>query len=259
MYALSRDFFKANPEMILQMKKEADNGIMRLHKTVSTGIEVQLIDINKLKGHSIDPGIVPIDKNSNILIVNIDYAFGEQAEETILNLIMLFGKRISSINILGKAGSLVGKRGGILIPTAFIEQKNDLFYPVADSISMDILKKYTSSLNTFTGPMLTVSGTLLQNSMMLHFYRNIWDCIGLEMEGVYYSRQIMESSQLGVLSADTELRFLYYISDLPLDTKSRLSAPLEVYEGIPPLYAITRFILSEIFEYGNKKIFGVTK
>ena len=33
-----------------------------------------------------------------------------------------------------------------------------------------------------TGPLLTVSGTLLQNRDMLHFYRHIWDCIGLEME-----------------------------------------------------------------------------
>ena len=82
---------------------------------------------------------------------------------------------------------------------------------------------------------------------MLHFYRHIWDCIGLEMEGAYYYRQILESQQLDVLDERIPLRFLYYVSDLPLDRNEDLSANLGPEDGLPPLYAITRHVLSEIF------------
>jgi hypothetical protein len=96
------------------------------------------------------------------------------------------------------------------------------------------------------GPLLTVAGTLLQNRALLHFYRNIWKCIGLEMEGVYYARKVTESIQLGVLDPQVVQRYFYYVSDLPLEKGENLSAPLAPTEGIPPLYAITREILSAI-------------
>ena len=72
-------------------------------------------------------GQIPSDTES--IILNIDYAFGEQAGEIMRNLLLLFGKNIGSINILGKTGSLVGSRGDILLPTAFVEQSEDLFLP----------------------------------------------------------------------------------------------------------------------------------
>ena len=67
------------------------------------------------------------------------------------------------------------------------------------------------------------------------------------MEGSYYFRQIVESQQLEVIPSDSPMRFLYYVSDLPLDKTADLSAHLSPTEGIPPLYAITRQIISDIF------------
>jgi hypothetical protein len=96
--------------------------------------------------------------------------------------------------------------------------------------------------------MLTVDGTLLQNRRMLYFYKHIWGCVGIEMEGAYYYRQVLESMRLGVLPEDLALRFYYYVSDLPLDHAANLSSRMSAQEGIPPLYAITREILSEVFE-----------
>ena len=45
-------------------------------------------------------------------------------------LLLLFGRNVRSINVLGKAGSLVGARGDVIAPTAFIEQSNDAFQPL---------------------------------------------------------------------------------------------------------------------------------
>ena len=98
------------------------------------------------------------------------------------------------------------------------------------------------------GPLLTVEGTLLQNTALLNFYRNIWNCQGLEMEGFYYARQIQESILLESLPAHIKQTYYYYVSDTPLKLEANLSKPLAPQEGIPPLYAITREVLNQIFQ-----------
>jgi hypothetical protein len=234
---------------------EKDWGILRLRETVSTGIEVQLIDIRKLIGRPLDTRIGQPPDGTRALIINIDYAFGEQAEEIIRNLILLFGRRLKSINILGKAGALVGKRGDILIPTAFIEQTADRFYPFSDCVASEYpgIEQRVPGSEVHCGRLLTVTGTLLQNRQMLHFYRHIWGCIGLEMEGTCYYGQILESQQLEVVPADLRMRFLYYVSDLPLMRAANLSSSLSAAEGIPPLYGITRQIIHDIFNQESKE------
>jgi CRP-like cAMP-binding protein len=245
-YALGPDFWSANPEH--ERCDELDCGVLRLSDTASTGIQVQLIDVESLVKESIDPGITYSPGGKTGLIINIDYAFGEQAEDIIRNLILLFGRNLASINVLGKAGSLVGRRGDILIPDAFIEQTSDRFYPLSreGQSSFDGLKARLPGIEVHSGPILTVAGTLMQNRRMLHFYRHIWSCIGLEMEGIFYYRQILEATETGVLRTSVPARFLYYVSDLPLEHRDSLSVRLHPSEGIPPLYAITREILSSI-------------
>jgi hypothetical protein len=203
---------------------------------------VQLIDLARLVDTAVDPGVAALPAGSTAaddLIVNIDYAFGEQAEYVIRSLLTLYGENIRSVNFLGKAGALVGNRGDILAPTAFIEQHSDLFQPLP-------AQQVPGEVAVHHGPMLTVDGTLLQNRQMLNFYRQIWNVIGIEMEGTHYYREILESRQLGVIRPEVQFRFLYYVSDLPLETSATLTAPLRASEGVPPLYSITRHILNQI-------------
>jgi CRP-like cAMP-binding protein len=248
-YSLARQFFQKHPEKLREKKQsDKDSGMLRLQETAFTGIEVQLFDTKTLQGKLIDAGIKTTPTRRAIL-VNIDFAFGQQAEEIIANLLMLFGKRVKSVNILGKAGSLVGKRGDILCSTSFLEQSDDMLHQLPkNEVNVERLCARVPDRGVHVGPLLTVAGTLLQNRMMLHFYRHIWGCVGLEMEGAFYHRQLLESMHLGVVSKDVKMRFLYYVSDLPLDSESTLSGRMSALEGIPPLYAITREILCEIFQ-----------
>ena len=254
-YAVSDDYMIAHPDFAAERPLESDWGILRLRETVSTGIEVQLVDLQKLIGQSLDVRIGQPPEGTRALIINIDYAFGEQAEEIIRNLILLFGKRLKSINILGKAGALVGKRGDILMPTAFVEQNADRFYPFSDCVVCEYpgLEERVPRSEVHCGRLLTVTGTLLQNRQMLHFYKHIWGCIGLEMEGTCYYRQILESQQLEVIPSDIRIRFLYYVSDMPLLRTENLASRLTAAEGIPPLYGITRQIIRDIFEQESKE------
>jgi len=236
LYALLADYFRAHPERAASAESERSWGILTLDDRSTTGIAVQLIDTEKL-GYA---------GGARKFLVNIDYAFGEQAEEIIYNLITLFHKHIRSVNVLGKAGSLVGKRGDILVPTAFVMQSDDAFHPLPAPAPLGALANRLKRSEVHVGPLLTVEGTLLQNRPLLHFYRNIWKCIGLEMEGVFYARKVIACIQLGVLDPKVTQRYFYYVSDVPLHAGERLSAPLSAAEGVPPLYAITREILGAI-------------
>ena len=247
-YAMANDYFADNPDQNRRMyEAEQRYGIMQMEMTASTGIQAQLIDTGRIAGQAIDPGIEAVQKGGHrSVIVNIDYAFGEQAEHIMRNLLMLFCGNLASINFLGKAGGLQGGRGDILSPTAFIQQISDVFteVPKQSHTSAAKLSAALKNKQLHIGPMLTVDGTLLQNRIMLNFYRHIWNCIGIEMEGSHYYRPVSEAKQLAMIGDDVKLRFLYYVSDLPLETTANLSTRMAPNEGIPPLYAITRRILS---------------
>lgn len=250
-YALARDYFAAHPEEAEARRKRGDaTGRVRLTQTAFTGIQVELYDLAQVATHAIDPGLPRPRAGRHDLLVNIDFAFGQQAEEILGNLLILFGRNLASVNVLGKAGALVGNRGDVLIPTGFVEQTTDALVTLPPSPGIDAarLRGRLPGRQVHEGRMLTVSGTLLQNRTMLQFYRNLWQCVGLEMEGYFYHRRLAESALVGTLAPDVAWRFLYYVSDTPLGDTGSLSARLAASEGIPPLYAVTREILGAILD-----------
>ena len=246
-YAAGRDYLRANPaEAAAHDESARANGQYTASHTAGTGIEVQLIDLAAVR--AVDPA-VRLPAQSDDIIVNIDYAFGQQAQAVLRTLLVLFGPSIRSLSFFGKAGALRGNRGDLLVPTAFVEQAGDLFQPLSVGNAPDLVESFPPE-RVQRGPMLTVDGTLLQNRRMLNFYRHIWGAIGMEMEGSYYFRQVVESSQIGVIASEVPARFVYYVSDLPLQSGDTLSAPLAASEGVPPLYAITRSVLNTILAGG---------
>ncbi|TAJ04381.1 MAG: cyclic nucleotide-binding domain-containing protein [Planctomycetota bacterium] len=250
-YAAGREWL-ADDAARAKERRERDlgDGFVRLSESAFTGIQVDLVDLRRLAGRAIDPALPASQSGANALLVNIDFAFGQQAADVLGNLITLFGRRVRSINVLGKAGALVGRRGDLLVPDGFVEQGADGLLPLAHLQRIDVarLAARASGRAVHRGRLLTVAGTLLQNRRMLHFYRRIWDCVGLEMEGYSYARKIVDAQRLGMLRDDVDLRFLYYVSDVPLATAATLAERLDAGEGIPPLYAITREILCGILE-----------
>jgi hypothetical protein len=67
-----------------------------------------------------------------------------------------------------------------------------------------------------------ILGTILQNGILLNYYKKLWGCVGLEMEGLYYAREIHRYREMGFINPNIASRFAYYISDLPLDPESNL-------------------------------------
>lgn len=248
-YVLARDFLAATEQGRVAFAAEGlAAGHYRLTSTAFTGIEVDLFDLRKLDASACDPRVGARRPTRPTVIVNVDYAFGQQAEEILATLLFIFGQRVRSVNVLGKAGGLVGGRGDLLLPTATLLQTNDELYPLPNpDLPAALLRELAPGIAVHEGPVLTVAGTLLQDRILLMFYRRIWKAIGLEMEGSFFARQLIAGIETGVVSPDVRSRFAYYTSDVPLEPDQNLSEALHPSEGVPPLYAITRAMLSRIF------------
>ena len=249
LYVLARSWLAQHPAALAEREaEERAQGHLRERETAFTGIEVDLFDLRRVDPQRADPALGARAFDHPALLVNVDFAFGQQAEEILSTLLYLFGRRVASVNVLGKAGGLQGRRGDILLPTTLLLQTNDELYALPGSdLPRAALEAQAPHLPVHEGAVLTVAGTLLQDRVMLHYYRRFWHCVGLEMEGSFFARQLASAVATGVVSPAIRSRFAYYVSDLPLMAGQSLSEPLSAEVGVPPLYAITRAILARIF------------
>ncbi len=232
------------------------NGMTFIQDESGTNISVQIFDLEQLNKKSIPAEIEwdrrYVEKMKPVLLV-IDYPFGEQAYEIIDELLkpyvsgdQKFQLNVDSINIMGKAGILKGGKGDIMIPTAHVFEGTADNYPFVNQLDPKEFKGH--GLNVYTGPMISVLGTSLQNKDILRYFsRSSWKAIGLEMEGAHYQKAIQGASQIrNSISKDVDLRYAYYASDNPLETGSTLASGGLGLDGVRPTYLITSKILSGI-------------
>ncbi len=222
------------------------NGMIYLDDQSQANIDVQIIDLGKAL-----PERYPGSGTDAPVLIVMDYAFGEQAYETmdeLLKPITISGKTkfmpVESISIMGKAGILEGGKGDIMIPRAHIFEGTADNYPFKNKLKLKDFK----DLNTYAGTMITVLGTSLQNKDILSFFHNSsWDVIGLEMEGAHYQKAIQAASKIrGSINPSVAVRYAYYASDNPLETGSTLASGGLGTTGVRPTYAITEKIIEQI-------------
>ena len=233
------------------------HGLHEIKDQSGTNIPVQIIDLCSLQPKDIPSELSDHHKTScNDVIIVMDYAFGEQAYETMDELLKSFeeGDRktkldIASINIMGKAGILEGVKGDIMIPTAHVFEGSADNYVFKNELSTSDLSNY--GLAVYKGPMVTVLGTSLQNKDILrYFLKSSWSAIGLEMEGAHYQKAIQVASKIRhSISSRVKIRYAYYASDNPLESGSTLASGSLGLDGVEPTYAITLEILKGILSH----------
>ena len=228
-------------------------GMISLPDTSGTNIDVQIFDTAKIDWKkSAFPKAAAQDKP---VIIVMDYAFGEQAYETIDELLKPYQEtkhkkvflNVVSVSIMGKAGILEGGKGDIMIPSAHINEGTGDNYPFENELTAAMLQG--NDIEVFAGPMVTVLGTSLQNKDLLKFFHeSTWGVIGLEMEGAYYQKAIQSASKIRKsINPDVKVRYAYYASDNPLETGSTLASGGLGTTGVKPTYLITIKILEQIF------------
>ncbi len=229
-------------------------GMISLPDTSGTNIDVQIFDTAKIDWKKTSFPKAKISGLAPVIIV-MDYAFGEQAYETIDELLKPYQEtkikkaflNVESVSIMGKAGILQGDKGDIMIPSAHINEGTGDNYPFDNELTAAMLSG--NGIPVFAGPMVTVLGTSLQNKDLLKFFRDsTWGVIGLEMEGAYYQKAIQSASKIRKsINPDVKVRYAYYASDNPLETGSTLASGGLGTTGVKPTYLITIKILEQIF------------
>ncbi len=249
--AYSFYYYEAHPEKQKEKEEmEKAHGVVKIVETFSTGVQILLINTNKLDPNYCDPSFKIKPASKNHIILHIGYTFGAQSGHIIKPLLMLFGSKARSMNIIGKAGGLAGDRTDILCANKiFYDKTHELANVNCGHLDVPELESMTMS-PVHLGPMLTVAGTILQNTDLLLFYKNVMGCVGIEMEGYFFVREIESSIKHGVLDQDFVTRCFYYASDIPLDPDQNLakeSGNVCWDEGICSMNAIQRYIFKEIF------------
>ncbi|EAY29678.1 DUF6909 family protein [Microscilla marina] len=227
-------------------------GMLYLNDNSGTNISVQVFDTTLL-----DLSNLPVElkvnkehiKKEKPVIIVMDYAFGEQAYETMDELLKPYKNAnllVKSISVMGKAGILHGGKGDLMIPSAHVFEGTADNYPLKNEFTKDDFKG--SGLNVYEGAMISVLGTSLQNRDVLAYFRNSsWRAVGLEMEGAHYQKAIQAGSMIrNNVSSDITLRYAYYASDNPLLTGGTLSSGSLGTVGVKPTYLITTKILNKI-------------
>lgn len=247
---------KENQALRNKVTKQAlQNGMIYIEDTSGTNIDVQIFDTEKIDFSKTDIEVGNDFHNiEKPVIFVMDYAFGEQAYETIDELfkpIKANGEKVhlnvESVSIMGKAGILEGGKGDIMIPSAHIFEGTADNYPFKNELSKSDLEG--QGVDVYEGSMITVLGTSLQNKEILKFFFNsTWNVIGLEMEGAHYQKAIQAASKVrGSINPNVKVRYAYYASDNPLETGSTLASGGLGTSGVKPTYLITRKILQQIF------------
>jgi DNA polymerase III delta prime subunit len=231
------------------------NGMLFIEDSSGTNIDVQIFDTAKLPPSELTHNFNRPDAEKPVLLV-MDYAFGEQAYETMDELLKPYkaeaGKNhlmnVASVSIMGKAGILEGGKGDIMIPSAHVFEGTADNYPFENELTTSYFSG--ENVHVCTGTMITVLGTSLQNRDLLKFFhQSTWNVIGLEMEGAHYQKAIQAAARIrGSIDANVKVRYAYYASDNPLETGSTLASGGLGTSGVKPTYLITERMLKQILE-----------
>jgi len=237
-----------------KVKKVAlDHGMIYIEDTSGTNINVQIFDTAQLPRTEFSLQLPEHEKEQMPVIIVMDYAFGEQAYESMDELLKPFsnGKEecflnVVSVSIMGKAGILDGGKGDIMIPSAHVFEGTADNYPFKNELKKSDFND--EEINVCTGTMITVLGTSLQNRDILKFFHeSTWNVIGLEMEGAHYQKAIQAASKIrGSIGDKVKVQYAYYASDNPLETGSTLASGGLGTSGVKPTYLITQKMLNQI-------------
>ena len=255
---IALELSKAENQLLRNMVAEYAelHGMFELDDPFGTNMGIQIFDTAKLDLTLLAPELQAdahyLAEHKPVILV-MDYAFGEQAYETMDELIKPYFSNgnevflnVASINIMGKAGILEGEKGDIMVPTSHVFEGTADNYPIQNDFTCDDFAGEAKFV--CAGPMITVLGTSLQNRDVLAYFKlSSWGAIGLEMEGAHYQKAIQAATLIRQhINRHVTIRYAYYASDNPLVTGNTLASGSLGLVGVKPTYLITRKILQRI-------------
>lgn len=255
-------------EVETMAREEQSHGIIRVPAAHSFDIEAQVVELARLDPERFDPRLLPDNqktgflKKSNALIVNIDYPLGLGAYN-VLTKIAEHISEILGVYIMGKAATLNGVRGDIMIPNVVQDEHSQNTYIFQNVFTApDVIPYLVFGTVLDNQKALTVPGTFLQNANMMDvMYREGYTDI--EMEAGPYLSAVYEMTRpkrhpvneiVNLQGASFDIGILHYASDTPLSKGRNLGAGALSYRGMDSTYASSVAILRRIFQMEERRL-----
>ena len=256
-----------------QAAYEQRYGIQRIPSEHAFDIEAQIIDLSLLNPASIDPRLTPETfagqhadwsflKESRALILNIDYPLGLAA----YNLLVKIAEHtcpMLGVYIMGKAATLNGRRGDVMIPNVTYDEHSRNTYMYNNCFKAGDVSPYLVYGTVLDNQKsVSVLGTYLQNARVMEvIYREGYTDI--EMEAGPYLSGVSELYRptrhpvdeiVNLYGLPFELGILHYASDTPLTKGENLGAGTLSYFGVDSTYASSLAILRRIMQKEHDRI-----
>ena len=243
-----------------RLREEQERGIWYLGARHGLEIDAQVFELARLRQMEVDPrcrmpGMDALMK-SQAIILNIDYPLG-MAAYRMLREIMENLTQIRGIYILGKAATLNGSIGDVMISNVVLDEHSQNTYWLDNCfIAQDVQPYliYGSVLDNQKA--VSGKGTYLQNRQYLDFYYRANYTV-VEMESGPYLNAVYEDQYLtrypvgeniNFARLPYELGILHYASDTPYTRGKNLGAGSLSYFGMDSTYACAVAILRRILE-----------
>jgi hypothetical protein len=239
-------------------QEEQQLGIHRVASRFYLDIDAQAMEIAKLDPQRLDPRIYFPGceelKHSDAIILNIDYPLGLAAYH-ILKIMARSVGALLGVYVLGKAATLNGKIGDVLIPNIVYDEHTRNTFHFASAFSAIDVEPYLAHGSVLDNQKAVTSlGTFLQNEPFMDaLYQEFFTDI--EMEGGPYLNAVYEQSfaarypnneTVSFLRPPFDLGLLHYASDTPYSKGSNLGSRNLSYFGMDPTYATSLAIARRI-------------
>lgn len=243
-----------------QRQHEAAHGIRRIPAAHSFDVEAQVIELSKLDLKGMDNRLVngccAFLKDSDALILNIDYPLG-LAAYNLLAKVVEYVERLLGVYVMGKAASLNGVIGDVMIPNVVHDEHSRNTYLFQNAFTAtDVMPYLVYGTVLDNQKAVSVLGTFLQNARIMDvFYREGYTDFEMEA-GPYLSaayemvrpRRHPVDEIVNLYGAPFDLGILHYVSDTPLSKGKNLGAGTLSYFGMDSTYAATLAILRRIMQ-----------
>jgi hypothetical protein len=248
-----------------KVEHEASIGIQRVPSLHSFDVEAQVIDLSRLETAALDSRLgqdLSYLVNSDALILNIDYPLGMAAYNILTKIAEQVGE-VLGIYITGKAATLNGIIGDVMIPTVVHDEQsqNTYLFPNAFNAS-DVTPYVVYGAVLDNQKAVTVRGTFLQNDIYMDiFYREGYTDI--EMEAGPYLSAAYEmyrpqrhpvNEVVNLYGLPFDLGIIHYASDTPLSKGKNLGAGSMSYYGVDSTYGVTVAILQRVFALEQERL-----
>ncbi len=241
---------------------EAEIGVTRVSDPHNLDVEAQVIELNRLDPSRFDPRLgnlsaeeVDLLQKSDALILNIDYPLGMAAYH-IFSQISTAGGAILGVYILGKAATLNGRVGDVMIPNVIYDEHSRNSYLFRNCfMAQDVIPYLNFGTVLDNQKAITVRGTILQNRHFMNiFYEEGYTDLEMEAgpylsaiyEDVYPRRYPLNEIVNLFINAPYDIGLMHYASDTPISRRQTLLSKSLLYFGVDATYASSVAVLRRI-------------